>query len=87
MRKSWPSGCSLNPPAVQAREAARRHRESGQKQWPDVVSTAEVPVFGDPAHEYEKFSADTAWMPTVVLIRQEHLRVAGADEPAVWARD
>jgi glycosidase len=58
----------FNPPAVQAREAARRHRESGQKQWPDVVSTAEVPVFGDPAHEYEKFSADTAWMPTVVLI-------------------
>jgi glycosidase len=58
----------FNPPAVQAREAARRHRESGQKQWPDVVSTAEVPVFGDPAQEYEKFSADTAWMPTVVLI-------------------
>jgi glycosidase len=58
----------FNPPAVQAREAARRHRESGQKQWPDVVSTAEVPVFGDPAQEYEKFSDDTAWMPTVVLI-------------------
>jgi glycosidase len=58
----------FNPPAVQAREAARRHRESGQKQWPDAVSTAEVPVFGDPSHEYEKFSADTAWMPTVVLI-------------------
>jgi glycosidase len=58
----------FNPPAVQAREAARRHRESGQKQWPDAVSTAEVPVFGDPAQEYEKFSADTAWMPTVVLI-------------------
>ena len=29
---------------------------------------AEVPTFGDPAHEYEKFSPDTAWMPTAVLI-------------------
>ncbi|MGD0548463.1 MAG: alpha-amylase family glycosyl hydrolase, partial [Terracidiphilus sp.] len=58
----------FNPPAAQAREAARRHRESGQKQWPSVVSTAQVPVFGDPAHEYEKFSPDMAWMPTAVLI-------------------
>jgi glycosidase len=58
----------FNPPAQQAREAARRHRESGQKQWPSVVSTAQVPVFGDPAHEYEKFSPDMAWMPTAVMI-------------------
>ncbi len=62
----------FNPPAVQARaaaeEAARRRRETGTQQWPSVVSTAEVPVFGDPAHEYEKFSPDTAWMPTTVLI-------------------
>ena len=27
-----------------------------------------MPVFGDPAHEYEKFSPDTAWMPNTVLI-------------------
>ncbi len=62
----------FNPHAAQARsaaeEAARRRRESGQQQWPSIVSTAEVPVFGDPAHEYEKFSQDTAWMPTTVLI-------------------
>jgi glycosidase len=58
----------FNPPAVQAQEAARRHRESGTKQWPSVVSTAQVPVFGDPAHEYEKFSPDMAWMPTAVMI-------------------
>jgi glycosidase len=32
------------------------------------VATAEVPVFGDPAHEYEKFSADTAWMPQTVMM-------------------
>ena len=32
------------------------------------MSQSEVPVFGDPAHEYEKFSADTAWMPSTVLI-------------------
>ena len=61
----------FNPPAQQAKAAAeaaaKRRRESGQ-QWPAVVSTAEVPVFGDPAHEYEKFSPDTAWMPTAVLI-------------------
>jgi glycosidase len=31
-------------------------------------SHAEVPTFGDPAHEYEKFSQDMAWMPTTVLI-------------------
>jgi glycosidase len=82
----------FNPPAAQAREAARRHRESGRQQWPSVVSHAEVPVFGDPAHEYEKFSADTAWMPTAVLIakstyvwlaqmsRQYGRRIARLDE-------
>jgi glycosidase len=62
----------FNPPAAQARAAAeaaaRRRRESGQQQWPSVVSHSEVPAFGDPAHEYEKFSPDTAWMPTAVLI-------------------
>jgi len=62
----------FNPPAVQARtaaeEAARRRRERGEQQWPSIASHAEVPVFGDPAHEYEKFSQDTAWMPTTVLI-------------------
>ncbi len=58
----------FNPPAVAAAEAARRRRESGQQQWPSVVSHSEVPVFGDPSHEYEKFSPDTAWMPNTVLI-------------------
>ena len=62
----------FNPPAVQARAAAeaaaQRRQESGQQQWPSVVNHAEVPVFGDPAHEYEKFSPDTAWMPNTVLI-------------------
>jgi glycosidase len=52
----------FNPPT----DAQRR--ESGRQQWPSVVSTAEVPEFGDQAHEYEKFSADMAWMPTAVLI-------------------
>ncbi len=54
----------FNPPDL----TAQRRRDSGKQQWPGVVGTAEVPVFGDPAHEYEKFSPDTAWMPTVVLI-------------------
>jgi len=62
----------FNPPAAQARAAAeaaaKRRWESGQQQWPSVVSHSEVPVFGDPAHEYEKFSPDTAWMPKTVLI-------------------
>jgi glycosidase len=62
----------FNPPAAQARAAAeaaaRRRWETGTQQWPSIVSTAQVPVFGDPAHEYEKFSPDTAWMPTTVLI-------------------
>jgi glycosidase len=40
----------------------------GTEQGPSVVSHADVPVFGDPAHEYERFSADTAWMPETVLI-------------------
>jgi glycosidase len=38
------------------------------KQEHSVVASAEVPVFGDPAQEYEKFSPDKDWMPTVVLI-------------------
>jgi glycosidase len=58
----------FNPPAAQAAEAARRSRERGRNQGPSVVSHSEVPVFGDPAHEYEKFTQDTAWMPTAVLI-------------------
>jgi glycosidase len=78
----------FNPPDV----AAQRRRESGKQQWPSVVSTAEVPVFGDPAHEYEKFSPDMAWMPTAVMIakstyvwlaqmsRQYGRRIARLDE-------
>jgi glycosidase len=58
----------FNPPAARAREAAERRRQTGRQQWPSDVSHAEVPVFGDPAHEYEKFSPDTAWMPGAVLI-------------------
>src|SRR4051794_1229735 len=61
-----------NTPAAMARraaeEAARRRREAGMQQWPSISSTAQVPVFGDPMHEYEKFSADTAWMPTTTMI-------------------
>lgn len=62
----------FNPSAAQTRaaaeEAARRRRERGEQQWPTLASTAEVITFGDPAHEYEKFSPDTAWMPTTVMI-------------------
>jgi glycosidase len=62
----------FNPEAGRARaaaeEAARRRRERGEQQWPSIVSRSEVPIFGDPQYEYEKFSADTAWMPSTVLI-------------------
>ncbi len=62
----------FNPDAGRARaaaeEAARLRRERGEQQWPSIVSQSDVPVFGDPAYEYEKFSADTAWMPSTVLI-------------------
>ena len=62
----------FNTPAAMARraaeEAARRRREAGMQQWPSIASTAQVPVFGDPMHEYERFSSDTAWMPTTVMI-------------------
>ncbi|HVJ06096.1 MAG TPA: alpha-amylase family glycosyl hydrolase [Candidatus Saccharimonadales bacterium] len=54
--------------AKAAEEAARRRREQGTQQWPGTSSHSDVPVFGDPANEYEKFSADVAWMPTAVLI-------------------
>ncbi len=61
-----------NPDAVRTREAAlaaaERRRRLGQQQWPSLVSQSQVPVFGDPAHEYERFSADMAWMPGAVLI-------------------
>jgi len=66
----------FNPPdpeeqaraAAAAAEAAARRRARGDQQWPDGVSTAEVPEFGSQAQEYEKFSADTGWMPSTVLI-------------------
>src|SRR6185312_6395722 len=51
----------FNPPG---HDSAGRH----QQNWKEVVATAQVPVFGDPANEYEKFSADMAWMPGAVLI-------------------
>jgi len=54
--------------AAAAAATAARRRERGDQQWGGVVSTAEVPTFGDPANEYEKFSPDTAWMPNTVLI-------------------
>jgi glycosidase len=78
----------FNPPEV----TAQRRRESGKQQWPSAGGTAEVPTFGDPAREYEKFSPDTAWMPTAVLIakstyvwlaqlsRQYGRRIARLDE-------
>ncbi len=40
----------------------------GPQQWPSFVSRSEVPTFGDPLHEYERFSPDMAWMPGAVLI-------------------
>jgi glycosidase len=50
-------------------DEAQRRANARRQQWHSVVSTAEVPVYGAAdAHEYEKFSADTAWMPTTVLI-------------------
>jgi len=70
----------FNPPSAEAQAAAsaaaqaaaeaaaRRRRESGHQDWPSIVSHSDVPTFGDPAHEYEKFSPDTAWMPNTVLI-------------------
>ncbi|MGB6691751.1 MAG: alpha-amylase family glycosyl hydrolase, partial [Terracidiphilus sp.] len=62
----------FNPDALRTREAAEaaaeRRRRMGLQQWPTLVSQSQVPVFGDPAHEYERFSADTAWMPGAVLI-------------------
>jgi glycosidase len=40
----------------------------GRQQWPAAGGPSEAPTFADAAHEYEKFSADTAWMPGTVLI-------------------
>ncbi|MGD0786469.1 MAG: alpha-amylase family glycosyl hydrolase [Terracidiphilus sp.] len=65
-----------------------------QQQWPSPSGPSEVPTFGmsDPAREYEKFSADTAWMPSTVLVakstyvwlaqlsRQYGRRIARLDE-------
>ncbi|HET7102504.1 MAG TPA: alpha-amylase family glycosyl hydrolase, partial [Terracidiphilus sp.] len=86
----------FNPSARQTREAAeaaaRLRRERGGQQWPSLSSESQVPSFGDLAHEYEKFSADTAWMPGAVLMakstyvwlaqlsRQYGRRIARLDE-------
>jgi glycosidase len=65
---------------------------ANRKQEPSIVASAEVPDFSDVAHEYEKFSSDMDWMPTVVLIakstyvwlaqmsRQYGRRIARLDE-------
>jgi glycosidase len=58
----------FNPPSAAAEAAARHRRETGQEEWPSVTASADVPVFADLGHEYEKFSPDGAWMPTAVLI-------------------
>ena len=51
----------FNPPGT-------RRGQGQQQQGPSFVSHAEVPTFGDPQNEYEKFSPDQAWMPGAVLI-------------------
>jgi glycosidase len=62
----------FNPDAARTRAAAlaaaERRRQRGEQQWPSLVSESQVPTFGDPAHEYERFSPDVAWMPSAVLI-------------------
>ncbi|WP_157439738.1 alpha-amylase family glycosyl hydrolase [Terracidiphilus gabretensis] len=66
----------FNPPAVQAQATAAQaaeQRELARQQglhhdWGGLESRAEVPTYGDPAQEYEKFSPDTAWMPETVMI-------------------
>jgi hypothetical protein len=61
----------FHPPDAEAEAAARRAAEEAarrRRHWDGhaLGGHSEVPVFGDPAHEYEKFSADVAWMPTAV---------------------
>ena len=68
----------FNPPdaeaqarAIRAAEAlAAGRRAHGFQQWPEGTAHADVPVFdsSNPATAYEKFSPDTAWMPTAVLV-------------------
>jgi len=54
----------FNPPGGDTGAAAERAR----RQQHGIVASAEVPDFTTTAHEYEKFSPDTAWMPGAVLI-------------------
>src|SRR3984957_12698987 len=68
-----PPDAATEPAARAAAEAvaaaaAQRRRETGQQQWPSIVSQSEVPQFGEAAHESEKFSPDVAWMPGAVLV-------------------
>jgi glycosidase len=68
----------FNPPDAEAQAKALRAAEAlaagrrghGNQQWPEGTAHADVPVFdsSNPATAYEKFSPDTAWMPTAVLI-------------------
>jgi glycosidase len=48
--------------AASEREAARRGHQGGPE------AEGHVPNFAEIAHEYEKFSPDTQWMPNTVLI-------------------
>lgn len=66
----------FNPPAAEARAAATQAAQQRElarlhghrRDSPVLESRAEVPIFGDPAHEYEAFSPDTSWMPETVMI-------------------
>lgn len=57
----------FHPPSANAQAAAEAAARRGGRQG-GPVAEAQVPVFGDPAREYERFSPDTAWMPTAVLM-------------------
>ena len=61
-----PPGCRAPPP--QQPPGRTPPPRAGCSSGPPSAATAEVPTFGDPAHEYEKFSPDIAWMPGAVLI-------------------
>ena len=57
----------FNPPGRRTPEEETQ-RQRQQQHWTEVIATAEVPSFADTAQEYEKFSPDTNWMPSVVMM-------------------
>ena len=71
---------AIQPSGRDRGQARARGHGGGEDRW----RRREVPTFGDPAYEYEKFSQDMAWMPQAVLMAKSTYVWLAQLSRAVW---